>query len=106
MYHKRISTGTILLEITAQQCGIYTKYIVEYLATVITNLLSAIPWIGQDFVEFVTILITLFILQFILFITINTPESKKKLITIGKVNTRALRGQKERTQEEPFFSIP
>ena len=26
---------------------------IEYLATVITNLLSAIPWIGQDFVQFV-----------------------------------------------------
>jgi len=27
---------------------------IECLATVITNLLSAIPWIGQDFVEFAT----------------------------------------------------
>ncbi|PDQ12347.1 hypothetical protein CKK21_25830 [Enterobacter cloacae] len=26
-------------------------------ATVITNLLSAIPWIGQDFVEFVKLLL-------------------------------------------------
>ena len=29
------------------------QYMIEYLATVITNLLSAIPWIGQDLVEFV-----------------------------------------------------
>ena len=41
---------------------------IKYLATVITNLLSAIPWIGQDFVEFVKLL--LFIITLSIFITI------------------------------------
>jgi ubiquinol-cytochrome c reductase cytochrome b subunit len=30
-----------------------SQHMIECLATVITNLLSAIPWIGQDFVQFV-----------------------------------------------------
>jgi hypothetical protein len=30
---------------------------IKHLATVITNLLSAIPWIGQDFVEFEKLLL-------------------------------------------------
>jgi hypothetical protein len=49
------------------------------LATVITNLLSAIPWIGTDLVEFIYLLIiSLFILAI--------------LLTIGSVNSKALRG--------------
>ena len=38
---------------------------IKHLATVITNLLSAIPWIGQDFVEFekqLLFIITLYII--------------------------------------------
>jgi hypothetical protein len=51
-------------------------------ATVITNMLSAIPWIGHDFVQFcITILITVF---FVYIAAICLP-------TIGTVNTRALR---------------
>jgi quinol-cytochrome oxidoreductase complex cytochrome b subunit len=49
-------------------------------ATVITNLLSAIPWVGTDLVEFI---ILLFISLSILAI----------LPTIGSVNYKALRGR-------------
>jgi hypothetical protein len=62
--------------------------IIESLATVITNLLSAIPWIGTDFVEFVSILLTLALLP-----------------TIGIVRTGALRGTKARTLADKMYSL-
>ena len=67
-------------------------------ATVITNLLSAIPWIGQDFVEFEKLqlfIITLFIIYHY-FIT----KYNNNMNTIGKVNESALRGKKSRTCQE------
>lgn len=67
---------------------------VEHLATVITNLLSAIPWIGKDFVEFPQILFSYLI-----------PIGS--LSTIGKVNEKALRGNKARTPQnkKEFINI-
>ena len=76
---------------------------IKHLATVITNLLSAIPWIGQDFVEFVKYLlffITLFIIHN------YTIKCNNKLTTIGKINESALRGQKCQQDKQPFLSIP
>ncbi len=69
--------------------------------TVITNMLSAIPWIGQDFVEFHKIL-SLCVLTFSILIIFSS------LPTIGTVNTKALRGIKARTDEEKlhFLNIP
>ena len=65
------------------------------LATVITNLLSAIPWVGTDLVEFPHLLIiSLFILAI--------------LPTIGTVNSKALRGALPRTENDKryAFNIP
>jgi hypothetical protein len=53
------------------------------LATVITNLLSAIPWVGTDLVEFIYLLFILAILP-----------------TIGSVNYKALRGRAPRTENK------
>lgn len=75
-------------------------------ATVITNLLSAIPWIGQDFVEFEKLL--LFIITLSIFYYYFTTEHYYNMTTIGKVNESALRGQKSRTGQDKqafLFSI-
>lgn len=60
-------------------------------ATVITNMLSAVPWIGQDFVQFFTLSLVLM-----------------SLITLGVVNVRSLRGRKTRTdtEKESFKKVP
>jgi len=52
-------------------------------ATVITNLLSAIPWVGTDLVEFIYLLFILAILP-----------------TIGSVNYKGLRGRAPRTENK------
>jgi len=63
---------------------------IKHLATVITNLLSAIPWIGQDFVEFIKLLLFIITLSiFYYFIT----KCNSSMSTIGKVNESALRGK-------------
>ena len=64
-------------------------------ATVITNMLSAIPWIGQDFVQ-----LTILLLVQSIFISLLMNNSVVTLPTIGKVNTKALRGKKARTEED------
>jgi quinol-cytochrome oxidoreductase complex cytochrome b subunit len=56
-------------------------------ATVITNLLSAIPWIGKDFVEFE--FFNFFNAETIFYLIIFFS-----LTTIGALNIRALKGQK------------
>ena len=57
-------------------------------ATVITNLMSAIPWIGNDFVESINIIELI-------------------LPTIGLVNPHALKkGKKIRSDKSKFLSIP
>lgn len=72
---------------------------IECLATVITNLLSAIPWIGQDFVQFNTSLffgVCVFIISiFIIYYSF--------LPTIGEVSVRALRGTKSRTLDQKLY---
>lgn len=83
---------------------------IEHMATVITNLLSAIPWIGQDFVEFEKqqlFIITLYILIYYYYIT--KYNNNNNINTIGKVNETVLRGRKPRTDQEKqifLFSIP
>ena len=69
---------------------------IELLATVITNLLSAIPYIGVDFVEsknfieYSTIVTTAFVLP-----------------TIGTVSVHALKGNKKiRLDKKEYLSIP
>ena len=60
------------------------------MATVITNLLSAIPWIGKDFVEFDLLLNNLCLLP-----------------TIGKIDLHALKkGRKIRLEKEEYLMIP
>ena len=70
------------------------KEIVEIrdLATVITNLLSAIPWVGTDLVEFPHLLvISLFILAI--------------LPTIGTLHSNALRGALPRTEKDKRYAL-
>lgn len=66
-------------------------------ATVITNLLSAIPWIGKDFVEFefFNLFTTETIFYFVIFFS---------LTTIGAVNIRALKKQKIRTASDKEYA--
>ncbi len=72
-------------------------------ATVITNMLSAIPWIGGDFVELniTTLLFSLTLFRYMLYVYSSLP-------TIGVVNTKALRGKKARTIEDkkPYLNVP
>jgi hypothetical protein len=70
------------------------KEIVEIrdLATVITNLLSAIPWVGTDLVEFShLLLISLFILAI--------------LPTIGTERSKVLRGALPRTGNDKQYAL-
>lgn len=71
--------------------------------TVITNMLSAIPWIGGDFVELTTIIL-LFSLILFTYMLCNFSS----LRTVGTVNTKVLRGKKSRTIEdkEPYLKVP
>lgn len=73
------------------------------MATVITNLLSAIPWIGTDFVEFINTHILNKIINIILIYLILFSIS-----TIGIIRLKALRGRKPKTEEEKlgFINIP
>jgi quinol-cytochrome oxidoreductase complex cytochrome b subunit len=80
-------------------------------ATVITNLLSAIPWIGVDFVEFVS---PHFIENLFKIIGENWLEVSSflysfyillSLSTIGIIRTRALRGAKVRTDTVKFYAL-
>lgn len=94
-------------------------------ATVITNLISAIPWIGQDIVESnnITIIINLYLGIFILF-TVLVPtykyfnilflktdrlgvNNKALLPTIGVVHNNALKRNKNlRLDKEVYISMP
>jgi hypothetical protein len=81
-------------------------------ATVITNLLSAIPWIGVDFVEFKNFIFNLNSLLIIscLIYYIKHGVNKYFLImsnlnTIGSVNVKGLRGQKTRSEEDKAYAL-
>lgn len=65
-------------------------------ATVITNLISAIPWIGQDVVE--SIKITIFGAFSLSLFSI--------LPTIGNIHSNALKKVKSITSKEDYMSIP
>jgi hypothetical protein len=67
---------------------------IENLATVITNLLSAIPWIGEDFVQLVY--------------NTDTICMSNAFPVIGTINWGSRRGLKARTPEQlqQFLSIP
>lgn len=67
--------------------------------TVITNMLSAVPWIGQDFVQFTPLLSLDPILSMQLVAPVLLP-------TIGTVNVKPLRGGKARLDKSPFLAVP
>jgi p-aminobenzoyl-glutamate transporter AbgT len=75
----------------------YKKFIFIREATVITNLLSAIPWIGNDFVEF----ILFFILKLYIYLVVAVLFLK----TIGVINLRGLRGQKVKSDIEKQYAL-
>lgn len=90
---------------------------IRLLATVITNLLSAIPWLGKSLVESIIIIES----TLIFFILIYNCIKKKKinfpycfylfiltsLETIGKISPHALkRGRKLINDKSKFFNIP
>jgi hypothetical protein len=81
------------------------------LATVITNLLSAIPWIGNDFVEFKNLIFNLnyvlvifcFIYYIYKYILISSS-----LNTIGSVNLKGslcARGQQIRSEADKAYAL-
>lgn len=81
------------------------------MATVITNLLSAIPWIGNDFVEFV---FPSYITGLSYFIGDNLEIISNildilmivfSLGTIGIIRIKALRGAKERSAEDKSYAL-
>lgn len=68
-------------------------------------MLSAIPWIGQDFVQLTILLLVQSSFIYLINYKNHLIES---LPTIGKVNTKALRGQKAREEKNKltFKNIP
>lgn len=68
-------------------------------ATVITNMLSAVPWIGQDFVQLTTLLYLDPILSMQLVAPVMLP-------TISTVNVKALRGGTARLDKSSFLAVP
>lgn len=83
-------------------------------ATVITNLISAIPWIGQDIVESKNIIyLCLCIILLFLILAIDQPlnvskEEKYSLPTVGILHKNALKkGNKNlRFNKQEYISIP
>lgn len=73
-------------------------------ATVITNMLSAVPWIGQDFVQFYPPHLYTAYWVFLAFASVCFVS----LPTLGVVNTRALRGVQPRTLQDKlkYVNIP
>jgi hypothetical protein len=67
-------------------------------ATVITNMLSAVPWIGQDFVQ----LKSLLCLDHVLAMQLVAPVF---LPTIGTVNVKALRVLKARDDKSSYSDV-
>lgn len=88
-------------------------------ATVITNLISAIPWIGQDIVESINITIIISLFIYIIFIytlylfkflniLLNKNLSNLYLPTIGNIHPNALKKSNKglRSSKEEYISIP
>ena len=83
------------------------------MATVITNLISAVPWIGQDIVESInnTVIINLGTIVFIIFFLggLHYQQIKSNsLPTIGIVNKNALKKSNKalRMNKEKYLSVP
>lgn len=79
------------------------------MATVITNLISAIPWIGQDIVEFIKIQnIYVFIGQFTLpnYDTLFMTDTQGILPVIGIRSSRSLSNRSKWLTESEYLSIP
>lgn len=78
-------------------------------ATVITNLMSAIPWIGQDIVEF---LLNLKPINLHGDIVVNWVEISSSCLllsvlpTIGSINWKNMRGQKPLNDKSQYLKIP
>lgn len=80
-------------------------------ATVITNLISAVPWIGQDIVESknITIIISLcFLLLFLFSVIMFLLNQDISLPTIGVIHNNALKkGNKTlKSDKKEYISIP
>jgi LAGLIDADG endonuclease len=74
------------------------------LATVITNLLSAIPVFGQDIVE---LIITKYLICFVSFSSLVKANILPVLPTVGTVSIHALKkGKKIRLEKKEYLSIP
>lgn len=72
-------------------------------ATVITNLMSAIPWVGQDIVESINITEYLTIINIVV-ILFNI--SREVLPVIGTVSTKVHVNRKKRLSQLEYLSIP
>lgn len=73
-------------------------------ATVITNLMSAIPWVGQDIVESINITEYLIIINIV--ILLNVSIEKQVLPVIGTVSKKAHVNRKKRLSQLEYLSIP
>lgn len=79
------------------------------MATVITNLISAIPWIGQDIVESTKYIIYIvFIMMLFIFIKNSGINIKDILPTVGDVHPNALKKYNKniRSDKKEYLSIP
>ena len=77
---------------------------IEDLATVITNLMSAIPWVGQDIVESKNIIIDILCFCLIIFLLSIHWNVLSELCTIGVIHKNALNNRTLNKQE--YTSIP
>ena len=83
-------------------------------ATVITNLLSAIPWIGKSLVEStILIIIKIMVLSYLIYnifiyiVLFNKISSGKDLESIGKISPYAVKkGKKGLIDKSKFLDIP
>ena len=74
-------------------------------ATVITNLMSAIPWIGQDIVESKNI--TIFIILVTIYFILISSDINNILPTIGNVDKNALKkGNNNLKYKQEYITIP
>jgi hypothetical protein len=76
---------------------------IKNLATVITNLMSAIPWVGQDIVEFIN---NKYILNVVLSTTPILTAEKSELPKIGIFNTKAPANRSKRLTDAEYLAIP
>jgi len=78
------------------------------LATVITNLISAIPWIGQDIVESIKIIIIIFLFIYIFILFALKKEKDIFLPTIGIIHKNALKKNQKtlRLNKKEYTLIP